>query len=239
MKSTRIEARFERGKGFSLQASSDDRSTAGLAWQLGFYATTVLAVMGVLYFLLITGLLVTGNLSLPPSGTVQMIGGIMTILMAPLLVVLVASLHALAPLEKKILSQVGLVFTALFAMAVSMNRFVQLSVVRQGFLHGQTEGLARFLPYEASSVMFAMEILGWSFFLSLAALFLAPLFTVGKLERWIGALFLAYGVIGLASALGFVLEIQFLGAMGFVAWGFVLPVINILLIPYFRQLKSS
>ena len=125
--------------------------------------------------------------------------------------------------DKKVLGVIGLAFTILFAAVVCMNRFTQLTVIRQSFLLADTADLDRFLPYGPRSVFFALEMLGWGGFLSLAAFSVAPLFTSGRLERWIAAMFIAYGVLGLTSVFGYALGSPIV-VVGFLAWGPVLGV---------------
>ena len=210
--------------------------TSSSAWvhQLGFWSAGLATLIGILYFVVILGLLVTGYFVFPPSEAVQLFGGITTLITAPILVVMVACVHHIAPPEKKIFSQVGLLFTVLFAGMVTINRFVQLGMVRNSVLTGETSGLERFLPYDSHSAMFALEMLGWAFFLGLAALFLAPVFSHGKIGQWIRWLFVSYGILGLISALGYLFNSP-VSAIGFVAWGFVLYWITGLLALLFKR----
>ena len=65
--------------------------------------------------------------------------------------------------ENKILGSLGISFITLFAAMVSINRFVQLTVILQSPAGAASQDLARFLPYSTGSVMFALEMLGWGF----------------------------------------------------------------------------
>ena len=84
-----------------------------------------------------------------------------------------------------------------------------------------TADLDRFLPYGSRSVFFALEMLGWRGFLSLATFFAAPGFTQGRLARWILVFFTAYGILGITSVLGYVFGNSIV-MVGFLAWGPVL-----------------
>ena len=77
---------------------------------------------------------------------------------------MMAGLHAITPPSKKILSQISLGFTLLFALAVSINRFSQLGVVRQASQAGNVEGLSWFLAYGDYSIFLGWEYLGWAWF---------------------------------------------------------------------------
>jgi len=238
MKSTKIEARFSPGKGFSLQATTDEPS-GNLVGQIGFWAAAGLAALEVLYLGLLAVMMLSGAFSFPPPLPFQLVAGVITLLTTPLLVVMAACIHAAAPAEKKILSQVGLAFTSLGALVISINRFVQLSIVRQSLQSGATDGLARFLPYDGGSVMFALEMMGWGFLLGLAGLFFAPVFGGNQLGSWLRWLWIAYGVLALASALGFILAVPVLTMLGFAAWGPILCAIAILSAIQFRRLREN
>jgi hypothetical protein len=113
-----------------------------------------------------------------PTSPWALWAGIDTLLAAVGLVILMACIAQFARPETKILGVIGLAFTILFAAVVCINRFAQLTIIRHSFLIADTAGLDRFLPYGSRSVFFALEMLGWGGFLSLAAFSVAPLFGV-------------------------------------------------------------
>ena len=206
---------------------------------LGFLSAVVITVVGVIYLVALAILAVTGQFVMPPSQPVQLFGAVVTILIAPLLVVLLACVHQDTPDARRVYSLCALAFTVLFAAMVSINRYVQLTVVQQGLMHGTVETLEPFLPYGSNSVMFSLEILGWGFFLSLASLCVAPVFAGKGIERWLRGLFITYGLLGLTGALGLVLASP-ISAVGFVAWGPVLDAITALLAVWFwRRIQTG
>lgn len=208
------------------------------AYPLGFWSSVVATGGGAIYFLVILGAILSGNFAFPPSSFLQVFGGISSLVLCPVLVVVMASLHTITPSEKKGFSQVSLGFTLLFAIAVSINRFTQLGVVQQSLAQGSIEGIGWFLPYGERSVMFGLEMMGWGWFLGLALLAAAPLFARGRLQLWLRGLMLLYAALALASALAFLLGSS-LAAIGFAAWGLVLFIITALLAVYFRRAEYS
>lgn len=208
-----------------------------LAYSVGFWSAFINTLGGIVYFLVILGMVLTGQFTFPPSGGIQLFGGIISLIFCPFIVTLVASLHTVTVPEKKVFSQSSLAFTLLFAISVSINRFTQLGVVRQSITAGTIEGLNWFLPYGDHSVMLGLEMMGWGWFLGLALLMAAPIFSEGKLQGWIKWLMVLYGVLGIISAIGFLVASP-ISAIGFIAWGLILFLITGLLMVYFRQLAS-
>jgi hypothetical protein len=198
-----------------------------LVIRLGFWASTIIAVLGAIYLVLLIGFFATQGFVFPPTPFVQLIGGLVTFLTAPALLVLFAVIKHLAPREKSILGTLGLSFAGLFVISVSINRFVQLTVIRLSPDGLASQDLARFLPYSTSSVMFALEILGWGFFLSLATLFIAPLFGGRRLQTSIHWLLIFFALFSLMSVIGFATNTP-ITAAAFIAWGPILLALAIL-----------
>jgi hypothetical protein len=205
-----------------------------LATRLGFWSATITAILGLVYLLLLVGYFATQGFVFPPTPLVQLVGGIITFATAPALLVLFAAIKHLAPQEKSILGTLGLSFTLLFVAMVSINRFVQLTVIRLSPPGPASQDLARFLPYSTGSVMFALEILGWGFFLSLAALFVAPLFAGGRLQNAIRWLWISFAIFSLMSVIGFATATP-ITAGAFIAWGPVLLALAVLLMVLFKR----
>ena len=214
---------------------SNQQENTPFAYSLGFWSAVVGTGAGVLYFFIIVFASVTGQMIFPLPNWLQLFGGIISLLFCPVMVVVMACLHTITSREKSALSQIGLAFTLLFAMAVSINRFVQLGVVRQSIALHETEGITWFLAYGDHSIMFALEILGWGWFLGLAMLFAAPIYNVPGYQRWLCRLMLLYGLLALLSAIGHLLASP-LVVVGFIAWGFVLFLVTGLMAVHFRKM---
>jgi hypothetical protein len=103
--------------------------------------------------------------------------------------VLVVSIHQLAPTERRIWSHIAVVFATAYAVLISIVYFVQLTLVAPRIARGQIEGIEVFLFVPFDSFLYAVDILGYSF-MSLATLFAAMVFTGKGLERVV-RLFLA------------------------------------------------
>lgn len=208
-----------------------------LACRLGFWSAALMSLLSFAYLATLVGFFATQGFVFPPSPWVQLTAGVITFLTVPLMVVLFAAIRE-QPGTHGILGTLGLSFALLFAAVVSINRFVQLTVIQQAPVGPQSADLARFQPYSTGSVMFALELLGWGFFIALAALFVAPLFAHGGLERSIRWTLVAFGAFSLVSVVGFATGTALTSA-GFIAWGPLLLALAILLTVYFRRAGSS
>lgn len=204
---------------------------SSLTRRLGFWSSVFVAVLGGIYLLLLILTFSTEGFAFPPGPTVQLAGGIITFLTVPGLVVVFTAIRHSADERRSILGSLSVVFITLFAATVGINRFVQLTVIQQG-IPGDSD-LARFLPYATDSVMFALEMLGWGVFSSLAALAAAGLFSGSRLNLSIRWMFIGYAAFSSMGAIGYATTAP-ITAAAFVAWGPILFALSILLAAYFR-----
>ena len=209
-----------------------------IASQLGFWASVLLAVLGGVYILaLIYDLSIDGIAALiSPSPFLQLVSGIGTLLTTLLLVILFTAIRFVNQEDNEVLGLLGINFIILFAATVSINRFVQLTVIQQS-LPDVPADLTRFLPYATGSVMNALEVLGWGIFSSIAAAFVAPLFSSSRLNNTIRWLFILYAIFSFLSAFSFATNIFI--PTGPIAWGPILLVITILMAVYFRNIEKQ
>ncbi len=207
------------------------------AAQLGFWASVVSAALGVFYLLLLVLHFSTAGFVNPTTGFVPLAGGISMLILVQVLVLLFTAVNFVNDGDKRILGSLGVSFAVLCAAAVSINRFVQLTVIQQS-LPDLPSDLTRFLPYGAGSVMYALEWLGWGFFSSLAAAFVAPLFSASRLNKAIRWLFVLYAIFSFIGLIGFMLNIP-IASIAFIAWGPILLAVTILLSLYFHKLRKA
>ncbi len=117
-------------------------------------------------------------------------------------VTLISCVDDLAPADKRIWARISLVFAVAFMAVSCVNYFIQMTVVRQGVIAGQLEGLGQYVQLNPGSPMFALVILAWGLFQGLASLAIAPIFGNGKLENALRWLLVAYGLNGLVGTAG-------------------------------------
>ena len=157
--------------------------------RLGFWSA---AVISVLVILIDVGMIASAILFPMTTITsiedyagsfssIQMLPFIPSLLLAPLFVVLMLSIHHTAPEDKKILTQLGLAFGLICAAILSLHYYIQLTVVQQGLLNNQLAGLWQFAAPNPHSFFWTFAALGYGF-MGIALIFTAPAFA-GKSER--------------------------------------------------------
>ena len=108
--------------------------------------------------------------------------------------VLVVSIHQLAPPDKRIWSHAAIAFGTAYMVLISIVYFVQLTLVGPRLSRGQIEGIEVFLFVPFDSFLYAVDILGYSF-MSVATLFAARVFMGGGLERVVRIFLTANGLL--------------------------------------------
>jgi hypothetical protein len=108
--------------------------------------------------------------------------------------VLMVSVHYYATAEKKIWSHVAIVFAAIYTVLISINYYVQLTLVVPHMLRGEIDSIRFLLFTPFDSFLYSVDILGYSF-MSLATLFAAFVFTEPGLERTARRFMIANGLL--------------------------------------------
>lgn len=104
-----------------------------------------------------------------------------SLLLAPAFLVLIVCIHQLAPLERRVWSQVAIAFATIYATLIGIVYYVQLTLVAPRIASGRTAGIEPFLFVPFDSFLYSVDILGYSF-MSLSTLFAARVFTGPALE---------------------------------------------------------
>jgi hypothetical protein len=212
-----------------------------LTLRIGFWAA-VFNIVGGIAYLAILVIVVATSTPMSDAGAFPLVAVSMLLLIGPLgLVPLWAAIHLSTAEEKRVLSLISLIFTILFSATTSINRWVHLTVVRQSLAANVTQGLDWFTPYGQHSIMFALEMLGYGWFLGFALVSLAPVFG-GRSTRLARSLFWAFLISGslcLIGALGKLTEISALLMVGMAGWALGLGLISVLLAVWFCRLDKN
>jgi len=189
--------------------------------QLGFWsaatATLLVVVAGI-----------TATASIQPFATV--VGFLLT----SSFLVVIACIHSYASEERKVFSLVGLSFAIIYATLISVNYFIQLTFVRQ-----TTFDVSIFDMTNNQSMMWVIEVLGY-FFMGLSTLFAAPVFGSGKVESLVKWLFVANGILGILTPIGYALNLPIQVLLGgLIIWDILMPISTALLAYFFRQAERT
>ncbi len=150
-------------------------------------------------------------------------------------VILMASVYQYAPQPRKIWAHIGLIFAVMYATLNSAVYMEQMTVLYPLTLAG-TVGKYQFIAFgDVPSFIYGLNALGYGL-MSLATLFVAPVFAGPGLMRWIRGALIANGL--LAPAL--LLQQNILGAFYVGAlWIITFPVSTALLALFFKRVSDG
>lgn len=134
------------------------------------------------------------------------IARLLMLLVGGVFVVLFHCIVEYAKPEKKILARIGLSFGLGFAVLTGAHYFIQISAVRLSLMKGELAGIEQVLQANPYSAISAMNMLGWTLFLGLASLFVAPVFAGSRWARVARCAFLFNGVNCLLGGAGYLIE---------------------------------
>ena len=190
-------------------------------YQLGFWSALAATV-----FVTIAG--ITATAAIQPFATI--VGFLLTLAF----LILMACIHGYAPEEKSIFSLIGLSFAIIYTTLIGINYFIQLTFVRQ-----TTFDSSAFEMTNPQSMMWVIEVLGY-FFMGLATLFAAPVFGSSKTEKIVKWLFVANGVLGILTPIGYGLNLPLQILLGgLIIWDVIMPISTVALAYLFKQLKQA
>ena len=197
--------------------------------QVGRWAAAAVSLIGIAYVgVLAIGFAVHGFTE-PIVDPILAIMEVLTLMSAPLLVVMMAAIHAHASFNRKIFGVIALAFTVAFAGMTCAVHFVELTARRQVGSSGIV------WPSDA----YAVELLAWNLFLGRALLFAAPVFEGGGLERRVGLGLFTAGALCVAGTVGPAvgnMRLQLIGVLGYAG---LLPVVCFALARVFRSYRDD
>ena len=117
-----------------------------------------------------------------------------SLFLAPSFALLMLCVHYYAPDDKKVWSHAGIMFATMYAVMVSINYYVQLTLVLPHMIRGEIESVRPFLFIPFDSFIYSVDVLGYSF-MSLSTLFGAFVFTEPGLERTARRFMIANGLL--------------------------------------------
>jgi hypothetical protein len=161
-----------------------------------------------------------------------------SILIAPAFVLLLVSLHHAAPEALRVWSHAAIAFAVLYAAFVSIVYITWLFVAEPHVIAHTTSAAATAFGYQTSSMAsgsfaYLVDGLGYTY-MSLAVCLTAPIFTGGRLARWIRGIAIANGPIALLVLLAYVFSSLVLG-LG----ALLVPLYGVLVAVYFYKANRT
>ena len=126
---------------------------------------------------------------------------LLIIVVAPLMVIVMVAVHSYASPETKEYSLTALAFMIIMAGITSSVHFVILTVSRQIEAAG-FPWTSVLISFNWPSVAYALDILAWDLFFALSMLFAAPVFKLGRLEKYVRISMIVSGVLSLVGIFG-------------------------------------
>ena len=197
--------------------------------RLGVRSASALFAIGVAYAVVVAIGMRMSGFSRPIADPVLAIMEILTLVSAPILVLLLIAVHSAASTGDKAYAIAALAFMALAAGLTSAVHFVGLTALRQS-----GSGVIVW-----PSVQYAVELLAWDVFLGLSLLFASRTFHGGGVKRAIRVGCVATGALCLLGTLGPAtgnMRFQFIGVAGY---GLGLPVVSLLLAWDFNRASAG
>ncbi len=168
------------------------------------------------------------------TATIQPLATVVGFLVAPTFIVVMACIYSTASEDRRFLGLIGLSFALIYGALISFNYFADLTFVRQGIFDTEILNMLN-----TSSLFWVVEILGY-FFMGLATLFTAFIFTLGRVEIAIKWLFIINGILGIGGLIGYALSVSvslLLG--GLIVWDIIMPVAMALVAYHFKNKLAS
>jgi len=148
---------------------------------------------------------------------------------------MMAAVHYVSPPDRRVFSMVGIAFAAVSVGMLGFQYYSQVTVINYNIVTGGEPALGLFILGNPHSFFWPLEILGYGF-MSLSTLLAAFAFSGGSLARWIRALFIANGALGIAGMVAYPLEVTTVAVLsGLALWTVLFPASTILLAISFRR----
>ncbi len=202
-----------------------------------FITAILSSIFGGLYLLGLVGkIIVDGSVHSISSPGVQTLSASIAILLDLNLLILFTALRRIIPEKKGIFADLAVVFMALVCVTSTINWFVQLAILPSITASSDSTLVALLDGHNQSSLMYAIEHLGWGIFYGLATIFMGISFSGSRRESWLRWLLVAGGALSIIHMFGILFANQSITDLGYIAWGIFLPATTVLLaIRYKRQ----
>ena len=154
---------------------------------------------------------------------------------APLYLIILICLDAHNDIQKQILTRISVNFAIIFTVLGSIAYFIQFAAVKMSIAAGNLEGLEQLIQLNPNSALYSIVTLGWTFFLGLSALFVAPMFCGSTLNTILRFSFLINGISCMLGFIGYIIELEILVIVYLLGMGISMLFLSFCLIQFFRK----
>jgi hypothetical protein len=208
--------------------------------KLGKIAALVLFILSMVYVIVLAiGLATLPSLDQPIQDPYFTLMELLILISAPLYILIMVEIHALAAPEKKTYSLAALACMCIMVCITCIVHFLVLTVSRPLEALPNTQWMTYLFSFNWPSVIYALDILSWDFFFALAVLFAAPVFRGGGRYKAIRILLVVSGILSFAGLLGPVFGNMQIRNIGIVGYAVVFPVACLLLAKVFGRPQET
>ncbi len=200
-----------------------------LANRIGYLSSIGLFVVGVAYVLVVVFGISQAGLDDPIVDPTLAVMEALTLLSAPLVVAVMASIYETASRDRKVFGVMALVFAGVMAGLTSAVHFIALTSGRQ----------TDFVVLEWPSTLYAVELLAWDYFLGLSLLCAALVFVGSGIRAFARWSLVAAGVLSLIGIIGPIVGDMAFQRIGILGYGVGLPIAALVLSRFFRRNEDS
>ncbi|MCW2721307.1 hypothetical protein [Pseudonocardia sp.] len=185
-------------------------------------AMFVAAISAAYAVVMVVGFASMGNLTDPLPDPYLAVAEVLILVMAPVMVVLMAAVHACAPVHLRMFGLVAFGWMLVAACLTMTVHVVQLVMVRR-IEPESVPGFARLFDFAWPSMLYAVDVVAWDLLLGLSLVFAAAVFT-GPGYRTARLWLLVSGVLCLVGLVGPAIDVMALRGIGILGYVVAFPI---------------
>jgi hypothetical protein len=190
---------------------------------IGRWSAWCVVAMSIAYAaIMVAGFWALGNLTDPLPDPYLAVAELLILLMAPVMVVLMAAVHACAPVRLRMFGMIAFGWMLVAACLTMTVHVVELVVARR-IDPGAIPGFTRLFDFAWPSMLYAVDVVAWDLLLGLSLLFAASVFT-GRRYRVVRWGLLASGALCLVGLVGPATGVLAWRGIGIFGYAVVFPV---------------
>ncbi len=196
--------------------------------RIGHLSSYGLFLIGALYVVVVAVGIYKAGFDDPITDPILAIMEIITLLSAPFIVAMMASVYETAKQERRIFGAMALTFAGIMAGLTCTVHFIALTTGRQ----------TGFTVLEWPSTLYAVELLAWDVFLGLSLLSASLVFVGSAARKVVKWSLISAGALSLLGAIGPIVGNMAIQRLCIIGYGVGLPIAALMLSRFFRTMRS-